>query len=135
MQEPETIMSERLQADRREAKLTQAEFAKVIGVSPCALTNYELALREIPLSIVLSVNEKFDVDLVWLTIGIGTSHRETPSDVAVRVAKAIKSFELTKNIQLSPEKTETVTKYVFKENIQNRAYSEVEIHEYLETVI
>lgn len=135
MQEPETILSERLQAVRRNEKLTQAEFAKAIGVSKRALTNYELALREIPLSVVLNVHEKFEVDLVWLAIGVGTSRIDKPAEVAANVAKAIKSFELKKNLQLSPEKTATVTSYLFKENIRNRAYSEAEMHEYLETVI
>jgi len=134
-QEPETILSERLQAVRRDAKLTQAEFAKALGVSKRALTNYELALREIPLSVVLNVHEKFEVDLVWLAIGIGTSRIEDPTKVAANVARAIKSFELKKNIQLSPEKTATVTSYLFKENLRNRTYSEAEMHEYLETVI
>ena len=135
MQEPETILSERLQTVRRDAKLTQAEFAKAVGVSKRALTNYELALREVPLSVVLNVHEKFEVDLVWLAIGIGTSRIENPNEVAANVARAIKSFELKKNIQLSSEKTATVTSYLFKEHIRNRAYSEAEMHEYLETVI
>ena len=83
MQEPETILSGRLQAVRSDAKLTQAEFAKVIGVSPRFLTNYEPSLREFPLKVVLSVHEKFEVDLVWLAIGVGTTHRKYPADVAV----------------------------------------------------
>ena len=104
-------------------------------MSKRALTNYELALREVPLSVVLNVHEKFEVDLVWLAIGIGTSRIEDPTKVAANVASAIKSFELKKNIQLSPEKTATVTSYLFKENLRNRTYSEAEMHEYLETVI
>ena len=134
-QDAETILSERLQAVRKSANLTQAEFAKKIGVSPRALTNYELALREIPLSVLTSVHKIFGTDFVWLAIGVGLSNSESPADVATRVAKAIKSFELKQQTQLSPEKMAVVTKYLFKENTRNRAYSEAEMHDYLETVI
>ena len=134
-QEGGTILSERLHAVRKDAKLTQAEFAKVIGISHRALTNYELALRDIPLAVLVSVHENFDTDFVWLTLGIGQPNGLKPMEVAINIAKAIKSFELKKNYQFSPEKVATVTAYLFKENTQNRAYSEVEMHQYLETVI
>lgn len=130
-----TIVSERLHAVRKEQKLTQAEFARAIGISPRALTNYELALREIPLSVLVSVHEKFGTDFVWLALGIGVPSGSRPLEVATAIASAIKSFELAKDYQFSPEKVATVTAYLFKENTQNRAYSKEEMHEYLETVI
>lgn len=128
-------MSERLQAVRKEAKLTQAEFAKAIGISPRALTNYELALREIPLAVLISIHEKFGTDFIWLALGIGLPRGTKPAETAADIAGSIKSFEIKKNYQFSADKITTITTYLFNEFTQGRHFSEAEIHAYLETVI
>ena len=54
--------AERLQAIRKKARLTQAEFAERIGVSPKGYSNYERGLRELPQSARLAVLEWFGED-------------------------------------------------------------------------
>lgn len=135
IQDVTTIVSERLQSVRKDAKLTQAEFAKAIGISPRALTNYELALREIPLAVLVNVHEKFGTDFTWLALGVGQPSATPASETAAFIASAVKSFEQQKEHQFSPGKIGTITAYLFNEFSQNRPYTEAEIHAYLETVI
>jgi transcriptional regulator with XRE-family HTH domain len=59
-------IGERLLRFRQEKKLSQAEFAGRLGVSPGAYKNYERGDREIPASVLLALHQEFEVDPLWL---------------------------------------------------------------------
>ena len=76
-------MKDRIKLIRKNAGLTQQEFASKIGVSRNTIATYETSVR-IPIdAIVKSLCREFDVNEVWLRTGEGSMYVETNPDLAL----------------------------------------------------
>ena len=64
-------MNNRIKQIRKEAKLNQSEFGKILGVSQPAIAGYEAGTR-IPIdAIIISICKEFNVNEEWLRTGSG----------------------------------------------------------------
>ncbi|MBS0200417.1 MAG: helix-turn-helix transcriptional regulator [Proteobacteria bacterium] len=59
----------RLAAVRRQANLSQSEFALSLGMSPRAYANYERGEREAPGAVFRALWEHYQIDPIWLLSG------------------------------------------------------------------
>ncbi len=59
----------RLAITRNEIGLSQADLAKVIGVSLRAYHSYEKGDRGLPIEALVALHEKFNVDVNWILLG------------------------------------------------------------------
>lgn len=76
-------MKNRIRAVRKDAGLTQEEFAKRIGVSRNTIATYETSVR-VPIdAIVVSICREFDVREEWLRTGEGEMHIEISDDLEI----------------------------------------------------
>lgn len=57
---------ERLRRLRKAQDLSQADIAKRVGITPAAVSNYELGKRELPLSTAVAVAAVFNIDVCEL---------------------------------------------------------------------
>ncbi|MDO4453687.1 MAG: helix-turn-helix transcriptional regulator [Eubacteriales bacterium] len=76
-------MKDRIKLIRKNAGLTQQEFASKIGVSRNTIATYETSVR-IPIdAIVKSLCREFGVNEIWLRTGEGNMYLETSPDLAL----------------------------------------------------
>lgn len=76
-------MKDRIKLVRKNAGLTQREFAKRIGVSRNTIATYETSVR-IPIdAIVISLCREFNVNEAWLRTGEGEMYLTPNPDVAL----------------------------------------------------
>ncbi len=64
----------RLFTIRNDARLTQAQFAHSIGVSPAACNAYEKGKRSLPAKAMILIGETYGVDINWLLRGSGVKY-------------------------------------------------------------
>lgn len=58
---------------RGEQRMTQDEFAKHFGISPRAYHDFERGKRAVPSDLLITLSEKYDVNLNWLMRGLETA--------------------------------------------------------------
>lgn len=76
-------MKDRIKLIRKNAGLTQQEFANKIGVSRNTIATYETSVR-IPIdAIVKSLCREFDVNEIWLRTGEGNMYVNTNPDLSL----------------------------------------------------
>lgn len=83
-----TPYSIRIREIRQKNKLTQTEFAFMIGTTKNQLSKYETGVQEIPTKIIIAVCQKFNVSADWL-LGLRETILTTefdPSFKAIMVA-------------------------------------------------
>ena len=64
-------MQERIRIIRKNARLTQAEFAERIGVKANTVTSYETGLRIPSDAVIISICREFSISESWLRTGEG----------------------------------------------------------------
>lgn len=134
-QELFSLLAGRLLAVRKESGLSQADFAARVGTSTRAYKNYELGLRDVPLSVIVAINIEFGVEFDWLIMGRGASNSENTENINEKIVFGIRSFEEDNNTRFSKEKAITVFNYLFYQMANGRTYSNAEIHAYLKTTL
>ncbi|PIE13986.1 MAG: hypothetical protein CSA68_11285 [Rhodobacterales bacterium] len=135
MQHIISLLPERLLTVRKQTGASQVDFATRLGVSPRAYKNYELGLRDVPLSLIESMHRELGTDLSWLILGEGASNSETAQGIIRKIVFGIRTFEDTNGNRLSKEKTATVFTYLFSQMSNGRDFSEADMHAYLETTL
>lgn len=80
-------MEKRIKQIRKEAGLTQSEFAAKIGVKPATLGNYEQGIRTPFDAVVTSICREFGISEDWLRNGIGDMIIETDAAKVDRMAR------------------------------------------------
>ncbi len=76
-------MKDRIKLIRKNAGLTQQEFANRIGVSRNTIATYETSVR-IPIdAIVKSLCREFDINEIWLRTGEGNMYVNTNPDLSL----------------------------------------------------
>lgn len=76
-------MKNRIRTVRKDAGLTQEEFAKRIGVSRNTVATYETSARTPIDAIVISICREFDVREEWLRTGCGEKYQEVSGDMEI----------------------------------------------------
>nr|WP_282029954.1 helix-turn-helix transcriptional regulator [Paracoccus marcusii] len=59
----------RLKEIRQSAKMTKAQFAESLGISPRSYFNYEDGTRQAPINVLFKAARLSDFDLLWLLTG------------------------------------------------------------------
>ncbi|WP_416235278.1 helix-turn-helix domain-containing protein [Paracoccus sp. (in: a-proteobacteria)] len=132
--ENETV-AERLLIVRRRSGLSQADFAQKIGVIPRSYRNYEAAVRDIPLALVVAVHRVFEVDLTWLILGERPSAPVIQTSVYELILRAIDDFETEQKQPISISKKAKQVSYLSSQFASGRDLNRAEIRSYLETTI
>lgn len=73
-------MQERIRAIRKNAGLTQAEFAERIGVKANTVTSYETGLRVPSDAVIVSICREFNISESWLRTGEGEMMEKADPD-------------------------------------------------------
>lgn len=77
-------LQERIKKVRRDAKLTQAKFGKIIGLSEGSMTNIETGRDKPGEARLYLIAEKFNVNPEWLINGIGEPYKQSEADAATK---------------------------------------------------
>lgn len=119
-------MNSRILEVRKNAGLTQEEFANEINLSKNYVWMMEKGERVPSDRTILEICRKFNVSLEWLTTGKGDMYTSLPDDVLDNLAIVYKLNEMDKKIistclNLSESEREIIKKYilsiqVFQEN-------------------
>lgn len=126
-------IAERLLVVRRRAGLSQADFAKRIGISPRAYRNYELAVRDAPVALIIGVHKKFEVGFGWLLLGEGPDTPLASSSELERALNAVREFQKDRALELSTEKEARLIHYICSQAASGRDMTDAEITAFLET--
>lgn len=73
-------LNDRIRKIRKDNKMTQVEFGKIIGVKGNTITNYENGLRNPTEAIILSICREFCVNEDWLLKGEGEPYLKDSLD-------------------------------------------------------
>lgn len=133
MQENNSIMAERLIHVRKQAGLTQTAFSEKIGISPRAYKNYELALRDVPLAVVVEIHKQFEVDLNWLSTGRGVDSLSNAAEHVKKIVRGIKVFEQVSKKIIPIEKVESSAAFLFNQLAKGKEFSDSDIQEYFQS--
>ena len=98
-------ISQRLKTIRRKARLLQPEFAKRLGLSPRAYSNYERGERTIPAQALKALHDQFQVDPIWLLSGPEWArYLRTPlrPELLVKLIVKVEQHEAESPQKLSP---------------------------------
>ena len=98
----------RLAIIRNERSLTQAEFAKSIGVSGAAYHAYERGTRSIPVRPLMLVAQTYDIDPKWLLLGTGDQEISVERKELEIFTKALVVYLGERAIQIRPERTAAI---------------------------
>lgn len=119
-------MNSRILEVRKNAGLTQEEFANKINLSKNYIWMMEKGERVPSDRTILEICRKFNVSLEWLTTGKGDMYTSLPDDVLDNLAIVYKLNEMDKKIistclNLSESEREIIKKYIlsiqgFQEN-------------------
>jgi transcriptional regulator with XRE-family HTH domain len=98
MAQPESHPSrigERLSEIREGLRFSQADFASELGISLRAYQSYERTERELPFSVAIELYRKFQVNPIWLALGIegGSRRALSPEDAAALCSELYESWE------------------------------------------
>ena len=90
--------SERIQAVREKAGITQAEFAKACKITRSAISQIESGLTKRPsAAVLLKISQQFGVSLEWLITGKGPMQASGPAALSVtqkRIAEQMRRNDL-----------------------------------------
>lgn len=133
----EADIAGRLVAVRKSKGLTQGSFAKSIGISSRALTNYELSLRTIPLGVIAEVSQVFSISVNWLIFGEGDPSGLAVSvpDINARIIHCVRKFEDDRGFRFAVEKESMIFNFLFAQIAQGHFSSDAEIEDYLKTTV
>ncbi|MFX4297299.1 MULTISPECIES: helix-turn-helix domain-containing protein [Roseobacteraceae] len=126
-------IAERLLVVRRRAGLSQADFAERIDISPRAYRNYELAVRDVPVALVIGVHREFDVGFSWLLLGEGADAPQASVAALERALVAVRDFQQERFLEFSTEKEARLIHYISTQAASGRDMSDAEINTFLET--
>lgn len=129
-------VGERIRAIRLKEGLTQAEFARKIGVSGNRLSEYETKGDPPKSNIIASIYRNFDVDALWLLTGEGSMEKKKGSSGYLSeqlnsVEKKI-DFLIKRDRTGTDEKTTTVPLYQHAIAAGHPADSTCPVEEYLD---
>lgn len=82
-------IGQRLAEIRQATGLSQGKFADKYGLSDRAYKNYELEIRDLPVSTALAISEKEEASLQWLLQGRGAKNT---SELREAISAAIAAF-------------------------------------------
>lgn len=115
--------NKRLRQLRHTHNLTQKELAKVLGLKPTAISNYESERNEPSLDKLIALSKFFDVSCDYL-LGVSDSHKPLIAEVDDK--ETLEFLELYK--QLSPSGVSETKNYIqyllYKEKSKEKASSD-----------
>lgn len=125
-------MGARLAITRNDIGLSQAAIAEAIGVSHRAYHSYEKGKRGIPVEALVSMNEKFDIDVAWLLLGT-KSVRESHDFEALKEFEASLDRYLTEqNIRIKSEKRGAIIARWYQSHVEGRQVATDDVHTWIE---
>lgn len=75
-----STIAERFKEIRKEKRITQAEYAEVLGISRQVVANTEAGNNNPAIDTINKLITEFNVNANWLIAGIGEPFLETPED-------------------------------------------------------
>ena len=110
-------IGERLVAAREAQRLTQVDFAELLGLSPRAYQNYERGEREMPTTVLTALHAVFGIDPLWVLVGPGRAPRHAAvsdkSDVLEEIIITVETHLQRTRKTLAPPKKARLIKVLY----------------------
>ncbi|MBQ4808899.1 helix-turn-helix transcriptional regulator [Phaeobacter sp. HS012] len=94
----------RLAITRNEIGLSQADMAKVIGVSLRAYHSYEKGDRGLPIEALVALHEKFKSDVNWILLGVKSARVEHDIEALQEFETSLDRYLADQGITIKSEK-------------------------------
>lgn len=75
-------MKNRIKRIRKEAGLTQKEFAEKLGIKQNTVATYEMGRIGVSDAVIISICREFNINEEWLRTGLGDMHSDADMDFA-----------------------------------------------------
>lgn len=82
-------MKDRIKQIRKDKKMTQEAFGKILGVKGNTITNYENGMRNPSDAIITSICREFNVNPTWLRTGEGDVYKQPTDDLSEVIAEIV----------------------------------------------
>lgn len=93
-------IGERLEKIRTNLAMTGKSFAEILEITPQGYINYSKNKRDIPISIVLKINQMFNVSFDWLLTGRGEMLQDGIEKNKISISNKINSNISEKEIEI-----------------------------------
>ncbi|WP_408595235.1 helix-turn-helix domain-containing protein (plasmid) [Paracoccus marcusii] len=113
----------RLREIRQSAKMTKAQFAESLGISPRSYFNYEDGTRQAPINVLFKAARLSDFDLLWLLTG----QPEVQIDIYDRAIVATMGVLEKENFYLPGSKMLVIARQAFELSVIKRTSVEDEL--------
>ena len=127
-------LQERSLSIRKSAGLSQAAFGAEFALSDRAYKNYELGIRELPLSVALAISEKYDVNIAWLLTGDGARSGLEVRNAVKAAVVAVREHFIAEGETPSPDYESDVVQYVFDEILREGGLNPSRMGPYFNTL-
>lgn len=101
----------RLKTIARDAKLSQAAFAKRLGIAERSVKNYMTEIRGLPFWLAIKVCDEFDVQLEWLARGTKVG-LDKSGELAWRIYEVLMEEEASSGSKLEPARVAKIGRFV-----------------------
>ena len=116
-------IGDRLAQVRAAQTQRQAEFAKEIGVSLRAYTNYENDAADLPLRVIKLICERYDVPIEWLVFGKPRTVDPRLVECVKEVTNGVVGYMAAKQRFLHPKKAAEVAGLWFTKLAQEESFT------------
>lgn len=93
-------IGERLEKIRIKMEMTGKSFAEILKITPQGYINYSKNKRDVPILIVLKINQMFNVSFDWLLTGKGEMLQDAIEKEKVSISNKINSHISEKEIEI-----------------------------------
>lgn len=91
-------IGKRIREIRKEMKMSQIEFSKILKITQDKLSKYENGRIRPPIEIILSISKIFNISLNWLLMGKGDKYLKKEEEFDEEI------YKMAKNLQVLKEK-------------------------------
>lgn len=89
-------IGERIKEVRKEMKMSQVEFSKILGITQDKLSKYENEKIKPPIKVLLEISRNFNVSLNWLLMGRGDKYLKKEEKFDEEIYKMAESLQILK---------------------------------------
>ncbi|MDD3450468.1 helix-turn-helix transcriptional regulator [Sulfurimonas sp.] len=93
-------IGERLEKIRTSLAMTGKSFAEILEITPQGYINYSKNKRDIPIPIVLKINQMFNISFDWLLTGRGEMLQDNIEKNKISISNKINSHISEKEIEI-----------------------------------
>lgn len=122
----------RLAICRSEIGVSQAAMAEAIGVSHRAYHSYEKGKRGVPVEALIKMQDKYEVDVAWLLLGMKSIRAGHDFEALKRIEISLDQYLVSAGIKIKSEKRGAIVARWYESEVNGGKVADDDVHTWIE---